>query len=380
MKKKIIKASLIMLLSVTFCFLAAEPQSAQDDKPAEQAFKNIQVLKGMPGSQLMAVMHFMRTSLGVRCDYCHVAENGKYQLDDKPTKQTARRMIQMVFDLNRERFGGKTVITCNTCHQGRTHPLSVPAIGQGAFTNTTRESPGVKPPDPLPTPDQIFDRYVQALGGKQAIDKVSTRVSKVSLLRPKLVASGTVNAHMIARGETWPLEIYHKAPNKYLVIATTPDGVVYQGFNGVTGWIKTSSGQREMNSAELARIKKQADLYKDINLKNGYSKLTVIGKEKIGDREAYIVEALNADNKIEKLFFDIENGLLVRRVVFTATVLGLDPEQTDYEDYREVDGLKLPLTVRISYLDDSHLGTTRKFLEIRQNVPLDDSKFDMPLK
>src|SRR5215210_8467286 len=164
---KTIKASLIAIVSFFVCFLAAgRATTAQSDKPAEQAFKNIQVLKGMPASQLMSVMHFMRTSLGVRCDYCHIAENDKYQLDDKPAKQTARRMIQMVFDINKEQFGGKTVITCNTCHEGRTRPVSIPAIGQGAFTNTTREEPDAKQPDPLPTPDQIFDRYIQALGGK----------------------------------------------------------------------------------------------------------------------------------------------------------------------------------------------------------------------
>ena len=378
---KSIKASLITIFSTFVCFLATDRAAiAQSDKPAEQAFNNIQVLKGMPASQLMPVMHFMRTSLGVRCDYCHVAENGKYQLDDKPAKQTARRMIQMVFDLNREKFGGMMVITCNTCHQGRARPVSVPGVGQGVFTNTTREDPDVKQPDPLPTPDQIFDHYVQALGGKSAIDKIATRISKVSLLRPKLVGGGTPNAHMIARGETWSLETYYKAPNKYLAITTTPEGVVYQGFNGATGWIKSANNQREMNPAELARIKKQADLYKDINLQKEYSKVTVIGKEKINDREVFTIEALNANNKIEKLFFDAQTGLLVRRVVFTETVLGLDPEQTDYEDYKDIDGVKLALTVKISYLDDSHLGTTRKISDVKQNVPVDDSKFDMPAK
>jgi len=55
----------------------------QEDKPVEQVRKNIKVLNGMPDSQLLSVMHLMRTSLGVRCDYCHIAENGKYWMDDK---------------------------------------------------------------------------------------------------------------------------------------------------------------------------------------------------------------------------------------------------------------------------------------------------------
>lgn len=123
--------------------------SPQEDKPAEQVNKNIQALKGLPNSQLITVMHLMRTSLGVRCDYCHIAENGKYWMDDKPPKQVARRMIEMVSEINKANFGGQPVVTCNTCHRGQTKPVAVPNIGQGAFANTTREEPGTKPADLL---------------------------------------------------------------------------------------------------------------------------------------------------------------------------------------------------------------------------------------
>ena len=292
-------------------------QTPQEDKPVEQVQKNIQVLKGMPSSQLLPVMHFMRTSLGVRCDYCHVAENGKYWMDDKPAKQTARKMLQMVFDINKANFGGRTVVTCNTCHRGSTKPLPIPSIGQGAFTNTTfADAADSKPPDPLPTADQVFDRYVRALGGKAAVDKIRTRVTTVTLLRPKLINSGTPKAAILNRGETWTIETFQKAPDKYLAVINTPQGIVYQGFNGTIGWTKTASGQREMSSVEVGRIKRQADLYKDLKLREQYSKMAVLGKEKIGDREAYVVEALSLDNKTEKLFFDQESGLLLRRTVF----------------------------------------------------------------
>lgn len=355
-------------------------QTPQEDKPVEQVQKNIQVLNGTPSSQLLPVMHFMRTSLGVRCDYCHVAENGKYWMDDKPAKQTARKMLQMVFDINKANFGGRTVVTCNTCHRGSTKPLPIPSIGQGAFTNTTfADAADSKPPDPLPTADQVFDRYVRALGGKAAVDKIRTRVTTVTLLRPKLINSGTPKAAILNRGETWTIETLQKAPDKYLAVINTPQGVVYQGFNGTIGWTKTASGQREMSSVEVGRIKRQADLYKDLKLRERYSKMAVLGKEKIGDREAYVVEALSLDNKTEKLFFDQESGLLLRRTVFTEIKLGLDPELTDYEGYREVGGVWLPFIVRVSYLDDNHYGTTRKLTDVKQNVPIDDARFDMPV-
>jgi hypothetical protein len=197
-------------LAITIHVLRLRALSAeaaqQEDKAVEEVQKNIQVLKGLPSSQLLPVMHFMRTSLGVRCDYCHVAENGKYWMDDKPAKQTARRMLQMVFAINKANFGGQPVITCNTCHRGSTKPVPVPAIGQGAFTNTTRDEEAAKTTEQLPSAEQVLDRYVQALGGTTAIDKVRTRTTKVTLLRPKVINSGTPKAAVLNRGETLTID------------------------------------------------------------------------------------------------------------------------------------------------------------------------------
>ena len=358
--------------------ISANAAMQQNDKPVEQVQKNIQVLAGMPSSQLLPVMHFMRASLGVRCDYCHVAENGKYWIDDKPAKQTARRMLRMVFEINKENFGGQPVVTCNTCHRGSTKPVSVPAIGQGSFTNTTASDDVAIAPVRLPTAEQLFERYVQAMGGKTSVDKVKTRWMQTALLRPKLINSGSPRAAVLNRAESWTIESFQKAPNKYLAIITTPEGVIYQGFNGTTGWTKSTQGQREMNAVELARIKRQADLYLDLKLKDRYSELRTIGKETIGAKEVYAIEARSLENKTEKLFFDARTGFLVRRIVFTKIKLGLDPEQTDYEDYREVDGVWLPFTVRVSYLDDNHFGTTRAVKKVRQNVQIDDSRFEVP--
>jgi hypothetical protein len=358
--------------------IPAGAQTQVNDKPVEQVQKNIQVLTGMPSSQLLPVMHFMRTSLGVRCDYCHVAENGKYWMDDKPAKQTARRMLRMVFEINKANFAGQPVVTCNTCHRGSTGPVGVPAIGQGTFTDTTRADEDSITHDQLPAAEQVFDRYVQALGGKTPIDKIKSRWTKATLLRPKLVNSGTPKAAMLNRAETWTIESFQKAPNKYLSIITTPDGAIYQGFNGTVGWTKSTNGQREMNAGELAGIKRRADLYNDLKLKERYSELRVNGKALIGDNEVYVIEARSLDNQSERLFFDVKSGFLRRRIVFTAIKLGLDPEQTDYEDYREVNGVWLPFIVRVSFLDDNHYGTTRTVQKVKQNIQIDDARFEAP--
>ena len=377
-----------MILLGAFCLLTVRSlttradetaiQGQQQDKPVEQTSKNIQVLKGMPSSQLFPVMNLMRTALGVRCDFCHIAENGKYDLDDKPQKQTTRKMIQMMFDINKTNFGGRTVVTCNTCHQGNTRPQPVPAIGQGAFTNTSRDD-GAFSPSPMPSVDEVLDKYSQALGGKDAFQKITSRVSKVELLRASVVNSGTPNAYALARGTKWTAELYQKAGDKFLMVISTPQGVVYQGYNGTTGWTKTPAGQREINGQELARIKRQADMFAEFKIKSQFSSLLNDGRDRIKDRDVYVLRGTNLDNKTERLYFDIQSGLLLRRTVYTDTILGRDPEQTDYDDYREMDGVKLPMSIRISYLDDSHLGTSRNYIEVKHNVQIDDAKFNIPV-
>lgn len=371
-------SSLARMVIVTLFLIAASlpftvtSSSQTQEKPVETVAKNIQVLKGMPDSQLLPVMNLMRTALGVRCDFCHIAENGKYQLDDKPAKQTARKMIRMTLDINKANFNGETEVTCNTCHRGSTRPVGTPAISQAAFGDTPNPNPPATAnvAEKRPTVDEVFNKYVTAIGGETAVRKIETRVSDVSLERPKLVNPS---------GKPATVQIYQKAPNKLLMVITGPDGsVTYQGFNGTTGWIKTAAQQRELLGDELARIKQQAELYNQLTLKDQFTNLRVGGKQKVNDRDAWVLVGTNASKKRERLFFDVETGLLVRRVQLNPTVLGVDPVQTDFSDYRLVDGVKLPFTVEISSLDNAHNGQKRTFTEIKQNVPVDDVKFEPP--
>ncbi|HEX3249356.1 MAG TPA: c-type cytochrome [Pyrinomonadaceae bacterium] len=373
------KETSVARIIIIFLFLIAvslpltiSSSSQTQDKPVETVAKNIQVLKGMPESQLGPVMNLMRTALGVRCDFCHIAENGKYQLDDKPAKATARRMIQMTFAINKANFNGETEVTCNTCHRGSTRPVGLPAIGQAAFENTTRSEPSANVAEKRPTVDEVFDKYLQAVGGKNAVEKIQTRVSEASLQRPKIANPS---------GKPSTIQLYQKAPNKMMMVITAPDGsVIDQYFNGMKGWIKTPTQQRELTDAELAQVKQQADLHKEVTLKSQYSNLRVGNKQKVNERDAYVVVGTNASNNRERLFFDAETGLLLRRVVLNQTILGQDPVQTDFSDYREVDGVKLPFMIQISSLDNNHNGQTRTFSQIKHNVPVDDAKFEGPPK
>jgi hypothetical protein len=96
------------------------PAGSKEER-AEQKYKNIQLLKGIPSERLMKVMFAFKASLGVDCTYCHIKD--QFEKDDKPTKQTARKMIQLVRDTN-AKLGTTTRVTCFTCHRGSTRPAS----------------------------------------------------------------------------------------------------------------------------------------------------------------------------------------------------------------------------------------------------------------
>jgi len=334
----------------------------QQEKAAGQVYKNIQILKRIPASQLRPTMTFIAGSLGVSCEHCHI---NPWESDVKPAKQTARRMILMMRSINDENFGGKVVVNCNTCHRGQPQPASIPAVAQAAWLKSADKAETIAPSASLPTADQIFDKYVQAVGGRVAVEKLKTRVLK-----------GSVESYnAMTKPVSLPFEIY-EAPNKTLVIINTPNGSTDQGYNGVTGWISSPREKREMTAEELAQFKQGAEIYETIKLKNSYTRTIVIGREGTTNRQAYVVEVTDGGGETERLLFDTQTGLLIRRRVEFETALGTIPEETDFEDYQEVGGVKLPFTIRLSKLDS---GLIRRFTEIKHNVPVDDAKFNMPI-
>ncbi|MGH9966330.1 MAG: photosynthetic reaction center cytochrome c subunit family protein [Pyrinomonadaceae bacterium] len=300
-------------------------------------------------------MAFISGSLGVKCNYCHV---NPFEKDDRPTKKTAREMIRMVFDLNKGSFRGEKAVSCYTCHRGKPLPVSVPAVGQ----NLWQPNPTLPKESPPPSVDEILDKYVRALGGAQALQKVTSRVAKGSRIG--------------ADGVLVPEDVYQKAPNKLLTVTTYPDIVFSIGFNGITGWGRSSTGgARELPGPVLAQLRTDAEFYKEIRTKDLYRKLTFAGKSTIGDSEVFVIDATPLSGISEKLFFDARTGLLLRRYVESETFLGRFPLQTDYEDYREVDGIKQPFLIHWS-MPGRIWG--RKIVEIKENVEVDDVQFNPP--
>jgi len=173
-----------------------------------------------------------------------------------------------------------------------------------------------------------------------------------------------------------PLEVYEKAPNKTLTIFRAPPGTNQMGFDGAIGWTKTpEQGLREETGDQLEMIKSEAEFYKVLKIKERYTRLTLLGLAQLNDREAYVIEAAPPRGQPEKLYFDRQSGLLVR--IDHVMERGQDKMQmqTYFEDYRIIDGVKLPFTIRRAR---PNFTWTYQFDEIKFNLPLDDSKFTKP--
>lgn len=384
MKRTVLKLTALTLSAIavflisnrtTLAELGAAPVAPQD-KPVEQLRKNIKVLTGLPDSQLIPVMNFIAASLGRRCNFCHITDKGRdgYALDDKPEKNTAREMMKMVIDLHKQKFPGANEISCFTCHRGQTRPVNVPALplptplprpsATPAPTGAAPTQPSGPPsPQPTPTADEIYSKYIAAIGGQANVDKIKSRTAKGSVAQP----NGTVT-----------VDILQVAPDKFHITATTPTGAFQRGFNGNVGWEKGPQGVRALAPAEVAQLQNSIGLLRHIRLKEQFTSMRWRGIQSIGDQRTHMVIGTTADNRQERLFFDTQTGLLLRRISYMQTPIGLIPEQIDFEDYRDVDGVKFPFTIRVSSIEVGNPVSTRIFSEMKLNVAVDDAKFNMP--
>ena len=364
-----------VVLPALFCLSALERETTalgsaavhqvppSEAKTSEQVYKNIQVLKGLPASELDGVMEFMSAALGVGCTHCHT---NSWDSDAKSAKLGTRRMILMTRAINKENFSDNPAITCYTCHHGQPRTVPLPPLDLAVSEWTSQEAPETKPAI-TDSADAIIERYIRAIGGVAAIEKIKTKV---------LRGTETTNNRMTA-AMTTPIEIYQSIGNKLLMVRSGTGRSDSHGFDGSRGWTKDSRGVRDIDAKEQAGIRREADFYRYLKIKETYPQMRVLSKERVGGRDAYVVGATSRDDSRERLYFDAETGLLIRRYVTYRTAFGGIPEVTDFNDYREVDGIKLPFTIRWSRPPFSF---ERKFSKVAVNVTVDDSRFKPPTR
>ncbi|HKF20065.1 MAG TPA: c-type cytochrome [Candidatus Angelobacter sp.] len=336
----------------------ATPAAGDTEKTAEQAFKNIQVLKGTPADQLIPAMQFISNSLGVECEFCHV--RNEFDKDDKKSKQTARTMIEMQMAINKNHFKGERQMTCYSCHHGAERPVAIPIIADEEPKRPEARTEAAAPA--LPSADQVLDKYLQAVGGADALQKISTRIMQ-----------GTVSFG----AQQFAVEVLAKAPNKRLSRVHTPNGDNVTAFDGHAGWLGNPGGRspHDMSTQEMDAFSFDATFYLPLEIKKMFTQLRVRPAEKIGAHEVLQLIGLKEGKPPLRLFFDKESGLLLRTIRYAETPVGRNPTQVDYADYRSEGGVKLPFQWTVA----RPLGRfTIQVTGMQQNVPIADAKFEKP--
>jgi len=355
MKTKIKICTIFVFSLFAAVFFVSKGSTQTKTETAGQKFKSIKVLNEMPAEQMGKVMNMMSASLGVNCSFCH-AEND-FAKEGFEHKDIAREMLKMTFELNKNYFENRPEVNCNTCHQGKAHPQAVFPLKP----SVREERPAQ--PDKKPTVEEILARYETALGGKKNLAKIVSRQIKAQRLEPD--------------GKTFEAEEIWQKGGKFLIQTVYPskeygDYTVTEIFDGKNALKFSNSEKIEIKTDEADAVRREAELFANPNLSAIYAKLEFRALERIEGREVYSITATTTDNKRERLYFDISTGLLVRRSASTPTVLGNHVFQVDYADYKNFGGVKLPTTIKFAV---PQIYWTRKILEVKNNVTIDDAKF-----
>ena len=353
---------------------AAGAQAPADRPPmAEEVFKNIQVLKGIPVDQFMGTMGFFSSSLGLNCTDCHSYDSGgdwaKYA-DDTPLKRRARLMVTMMQKINTDNFGGRQMVTCNTCHRGVSSPNVMPSI-DSLYGTPPPEEPG----DPFaqapgqPTPDSIIDKYIAAVGGAQ---KVAAFTS--------FTGTGTFRGY--DDSEETPLEVAMTSTGNYYTAGHPASGPHITTLDGRQAWFNAPPTDRPfpfiaLTGVEMDGLKLQAQLFFPAQIKGALRNWRTGFGTEINDRRVNVIQGNLGTAGIATLAFDAQTGLLVRMLRYGPSPVGRIVTRVDYTDYRDVGntGVKMPFKWTMSWLDGRNLYS---LMNVQANPRIEPARFAKP--
>jgi photosynthetic reaction center cytochrome c subunit len=345
---------------------------AGTEKPllSEDAFKNIQLLRGMPVSQFMATMGFFSASLNENCTFCHGLESGgsweKYA-DDTPNKQTARKMILMMGYINKTYFDGRRMVTCYSCHRGGERPKVTPNLAEVYGPPAPDDPDEIEQAPGAPTADQILDKYLLALGGSQKLANLTS-----------FFAKGTYQGY--DDPEKLPLEMFAKGPGQLSTIVHSFGGDSTTTCDGHLAWVAKPATLAPvpvylLAGGDLDGVKLDAELFFPRQIKQALGGWRVGFPATINDRDVQVVQGTTSGGSHAKLYFDTQSGLLARLVRYSDVRFGRVPTQIDYADYREVSGVKLPFRWTVTWVDGR---STIELHDVQPNAPIDAERFAKP--
>jgi photosynthetic reaction center cytochrome c subunit len=354
------------------CFLVAVTLRAQTPARAplaEEVFKNVQVLRGLPVNEFMGTMGIFSAALGMSCEDCHRSGDASWEnyAADSPRKQMARAMVTMMAAINKTHFGGRQAITCFSCHRGADRPKATPNLATLYGAPPPEDPRDVVEQSPsAPAADAVFDKYLAAVGG-------AARAAALT----SVLATGTSTGYG-PDSEPQRFELAAKAPNQRAAVVRSTDGDRATVFDGRSGWIAAPHrpvAVLALGGADLDGLRIDAELAFPSRIRQIAGPWRSGAATVIDDHEVQPVQGTGSGGALVTLYFDSESGLLVRQVRSVASPVGRLPTQVDYADYREVAGVKLPFRWTVTWLDGKD---TVELKEVRPNVAIDAGRFGPP--
>jgi photosynthetic reaction center cytochrome c subunit len=363
--------------AAVLCLLLVPPTRAQKVDPsakpvmAEQYFKNIQSLRGIPVDEFMDTMGMFAAATNMSCADCHIPESGgswaRYA-DDNDLKRKTRMMIVMVDALNKTNFGGAREVTCYTCHRGNNFPDVVPSLELQYSTplpadpvEITQTLPG------SPSVDAVLDKFISAIGGAQKLASVTSLVGK--------------GQYRLYDDFEWsPLELYAKSPNQRTTIQHSPYGDITTTFDGKSAWQAAPEDVRPypvvaLSGGNLEGAGVDAAMSFPGRVKQILSGWRVGPASILDDKDIRIIQGKTASGFLVKLYFDEQSGLLLRTMRYSNSPVGRVPVRVDYSDYRDVNGIKIPFKWISTWTDGR---TVFQLDSVQLNTAVDAAKFNKP--
>ncbi len=326
------------------------PSNSEPTKSRDQ-FKNVRVLGDMPADQMGKVMNMMSASLGVNCSYCHEGTN--FAVENVGHKDVARSMISMTLQMNQAHFGGAAQVTCNTCHRGQAIPNSLIStnlpIGRSSPSKNVTEGNSAK---------EVLAKFDKARGGTAKITAIKNRHVIAERVEPN--------------GKTEPEELWQAADGRSRMVTLYGNTIVAEGFDSKNTWKSVNDQPIVLKVDEGEQIQREAQIAMGVDLHSVYKEIAFESRVDWLGRPADVLRGVSFNLIEERLYFDVENGLLVKRTAQVPTVLGAFEYEVLYKDYREYAGVLHPTRLEFAV---PNIRWARRVSEIKCNSVLDEKLF-----
>jgi hypothetical protein len=348
---------------------AAAAAAAAAGGMAEQVFKDVRVLKGIPADEFLDTMGMFASALLFDCVSCHakeiITDENAFSLET-PRIQRARQMVVMMNNINRLYFGGQQRVTCFTCHDSGTRPKGVPNLDaqygepvDDPYTMEFVQSLNVA------TPDAVFAKYLQSIGGA---GNAATLTS--------FAGTGTYSGFDTADLAV-PAEVFVRAPNQMATVAQAQAGINVKVFDGRQGWrlqADTPIPLMAMSGDNLQGAAIEAMVWFPASLQKSFSQWQTNVAE-INGTNVIAAQGSNPGQLPIRLYFDEESGRLVRLLHWRRTAVGAIPTRVDFEDFREVAGVQMPFLWTRTWTNNQ---VVMQLKEIQPNAQIDPARFSRP--